>query len=262
MKIDHKDSFKDFGNQFLVDSKIDGYWGGIKMLEDIVYPFKLQKIKNKIIMEVGTGSGRILKNLLKFKPKNLYAIEPSKAIKIAKKNLNNKKVKFFNIKGENIKFKNKLDYIFSLGVIHHTPNYELVLKKIKFALKKKGKFILWVYGKEGNELYLFIFNNLRKLTIYMPDFILRIMSHILNIFCYAYGFLCNFLRLPLQKYFLKIFNKCSFEKRSYIIFDQLNPSYAKYFTKNEIKEVLEKIGFKILIIKNRHKYSWTVICEK
>ena len=137
MKIDHKDSFKDFGNQFLVDSKIDGYWGGIKMLEDIVYPFKLQKIKNKIIMEVGTGSGRILKNLLKFKPKNLYAIEPSKAIKIAKKNLNNKKVKFFNIKGENIKFKNKLDYIFSLGVIHHTPNYELVLKKIKFALKKK-----------------------------------------------------------------------------------------------------------------------------
>ena len=39
------------------------------MLEDIVHPFNLKLIKNKVIMEVGSGSGRILKNLLKFNPK-------------------------------------------------------------------------------------------------------------------------------------------------------------------------------------------------
>ena len=61
MKIDHKNSYKDFGEQFTKDKKIDGYWGGVELLKDIVYPFKLSNIKNKRIMEVGTGSGRILK---------------------------------------------------------------------------------------------------------------------------------------------------------------------------------------------------------
>ena len=68
MKINHKSSYKDFGQQFTKDKKIDGYWGGVELLKDIVYPFELSNIKNKKIMEVGTGSGRILKNLIKFSP--------------------------------------------------------------------------------------------------------------------------------------------------------------------------------------------------
>ena len=75
MKIDHKDSYEDFGKQFIKDSKIDDYWGSKKMLKDIVNPFALSKIKNKIIMEVGTGSGRILNNLTKYYPKKIFAVE-------------------------------------------------------------------------------------------------------------------------------------------------------------------------------------------
>ena len=172
MKIDHKNSYKDFGEQFTKDKKIDGYWGGVELLKDIVYPFKLSNIKNKRIMEVGTGSGRILKNLIKFSPKHLTGVEPSNAIKVAK-NIGLNKVTFLNIKGEDINFNEKFDFIFSLGVIHHIPQYEKVLKNISKSLKKNGKFIIWVYGKEGNELYLIIFNNLRRLTILLPDFILN-----------------------------------------------------------------------------------------
>ena len=36
-------------------------------------------------MDVGSGSGRILKNLIQFSPKKIYSIEPSKAIWVAKK---------------------------------------------------------------------------------------------------------------------------------------------------------------------------------
>ena len=59
MKIDHKESIEDFGNQFLVDSNIDDYWGSNEMLKDIVYPFDLKNVENKTIMEVGSGSGRV-----------------------------------------------------------------------------------------------------------------------------------------------------------------------------------------------------------
>ena len=44
MKIDHKDSYKDFGKQFQKDNKVDGYWGGIDMLKDIVFPFNFPLI--------------------------------------------------------------------------------------------------------------------------------------------------------------------------------------------------------------------------
>ena len=80
-----KDSINDFGKQFKYHGKIDDYWGSLEMLKDIVKPFDLNLVKNKIICEIGVGSGRILKNLIKLSPKKIYAIDPSEAIEIAKK---------------------------------------------------------------------------------------------------------------------------------------------------------------------------------
>ena len=262
MKIDHKESYQDFGEQFSVDNQYDDYLGSNELLKDIVDPFDLNLIKGKDIMEVGVGSGRICHNLLKYNPNSIVGIEPSKAFFVAKKNLSSDKISLFNIKGENLNFESKFDYVFSLGVIHHIPNYKLVLEKIRNSLKTNGKFIIWVYGKEGNELYLFIFNNLRKFTIKLPDFVLRIVSKILALCTYIYGFLCKFVPLPLHKYFTGMFSKLSFKNRTYVIFDQLNPSYAKYFKKTELENELQNCGFKIEKLSNRLGYSYTVICKK
>lgn len=263
MKKNHKESYFDFGNQFKIDKKIDGYHGSKKMLEDIVNPFNLNQIQNKFIMEVGSGSGRILKNLIKYRPKKIFGIEPSNAIKIAKKNVgNSSKIKFFNIKGEDIEEKEKFDFVFSLGVIHHIPNYQKVCSNIFNSLKKNGQFVCWVYGYEGNEIYIFIFDNLRRFTILLPDFVLRLICNIFNLVLYPYIFCCKFLDLPMKSYLLKVFSKCSYQKRNYIIFDQLNPSFSKYFRKKEIFEVMKKSGFKKIKIYRRHNYSWTIISQK
>ena len=264
MRIDHKESYKDFGNQFTKDSKIDDYWGSVDMLKDIVKPFSLSAIKNKIIMEVGIGSGRILKNLIKFKPKKIFAVEPSKAINIAKKNNadSNSMIEFLNIKAQDLSFKNKIDFVFSLGVVHHIPEYKAACKKIYYSIKPGGKFLIWVYGYEGNELYINIFNNLRRVTRILPDSLLRLICFFLNFCCYIYIFLCKFINLPMKQYMLEDFNKCSFEKRNYIIFDQLNPTYSKYFKKNELLDLLKEVGFKKVDIRHRHSYSWLAIAEK
>ena len=264
LKTDHKDSINDFGNQFKYHNKIDDYWGSLEMLENIVSPFNLNLIKNKIICEIGTGSGRILKNLIKFLPKKIYAIEPSEAIEVAKKNIKDPEVEvmFNKIPGQMINFKNEIDYIFSLGVIHHIPEAEKVCKKIYDSLKPQGKFIVWVYGKEGNGLYLFIFNNLRRITKHLPDKILNLISIFLNVLLSIYIFFCKYLNLPLRKYMLNVLKKCSFEKRKYIIFDQLNPAYSKYYKKEEIITLLTKSGFNKFEIINRYQYSWTAIAVK
>ena len=61
---------------------------------------------------------------------------------------------------------------------------------------------------------------------------------------------------------LNVLKKCSFNNRKYIIFDQLNPSYSKYYSKDDVENLLKSSGFKKFEIFNRHKYSWTVIAEK
>ena len=121
---------------------------------------------------------------------------------------------------------------------------------------------MWVYGKEGNSLYLFIFNNLRKITKLLPDKILNIISIFLNLNLSMYIFLCKFLNLPMRGYINNVIKKCSFQKRTYIIFDQLNPSYSKYYTKKEVADLLKKAGFSKVEIFNRYNYSWTAIAEK
>jgi len=90
----NKDSINDFGKQFKYHSKINDYWGSLEMLNDIVNPFNLSLVENKIICEVGVGSGRILRNLVKLSPKKIYAIDPSEAIEIAKKIMKTPKLKF------------------------------------------------------------------------------------------------------------------------------------------------------------------------
>jgi len=263
-KLNKKNTIKEFGDQFKFHNKIDNYWGSVDMLKDIVNPFDLNFIKDKVICEIGIGSGRILKNLSTFKPKKIYAIEPSESINVAKENNKNSdtEIIFENTSGQDINYIDEFDYVFSLGVIHHIPEANLVCEKIFKSLKPKGRFIIWLYGKEGNKLYLLIFNNLRKITKFLPDKILDILSLVLNIFLSGYIFLCNYINLPLKEYMLNVLKKCSFEKRKYIIFDQLNPSYSKYYSKEEVKSLLSSSGFTNIQIINRHGYSWTAIAEK
>jgi len=262
MKIDHKESYRDFGDQFLTDKDIGGYWGSIELLKEIVFPFDLNLIKDKKIMDVGIGSGRISNNLLKYEPSKLVAVEPSEAINIAKDNIKSNKVEYLNIKGQDINFENEFDYAFALCVLHHIPEYKDVLEKIEKSLKANGKFVAWVYSKEGMELYIFMLKNLRRITSIMPDFMLRILSQFLALLTYPYGFLCKFLPLPLKKYFVTMFNKFSFRNKSYVIFDQFNPSFYKYFSKVELTEVLEEKGFKVESLVNTVGHQYTVVCSK
>ena len=262
MKIDHKESYKDFGEQFLTDKDIGGYWGSIELLKEIVFPFDLNLLKNKKIMDVGIGSGRISNNLLKYEPSKLVAVEPSDAINIAKENIQSDNVEYLNIKGQDINFENEFDYAFALCVLHHIPEYREVLKKIEKSLKKDGKFVAWVYSKEGMETYIFMLKNLRRITSIMPDFMLRIFSKFLALLTYPYGFLCKFFPLPLKKYFVTMFNKFSFKHKSYVIFDQFNPSFYKYFTKEELTKELNETGFKVESLVNTVGHQYTVVCSK
>ncbi len=110
------------------------------------------QFKNKIVLDVGCGSGRscVLASFLG--AKKVYGIDSSK-INI---DYNKKKFKkFSNIKflfGDNVDLKikkNFSDITISWGVIHHTTDMFKSLDQVIRVTKKGGKILLFVYGEHG-----------------------------------------------------------------------------------------------------------------
>ena len=74
--------------------------------------------------------------------------------------------------------------------------------------------------------------------------------------------LCRFAPLPLGDYMREVLGRMSPDKRSLVIYDQLNPAYAKYYTREEAVALLERQGFRNVRAAARRGYSWTVVGEK
>ena len=259
-----KRTIEDFGDQWQRYQGMDGFFGSVELLKDMIEPLiKIGEIKDKVVLEIGSGNGRIAKMLLGAGAKKVIAIEPSDSYSVLMNNLseNKNRIEAFNVRGEDIP-EVKADIIISIGVLHHIKNPNPVVQRAFEILRKNGKFLFWVYGKEGNEKYLLFLNNIRKITRKLPDFILVGISHILTFFTYPYILLCKIFNLPLKGFMLNVMSKLNWSWKAFNIFDQLNPSYAKYYSKNEAIELMRSAGFKNIKIHHRHGYSWTVLGEK
>jgi len=256
---------KDFDNQWKLQGELnDDYWASDQILFDqFANVFSIEEVKDKIIADVGAGTGRVIKTLIKYDPKKIYAIEPSSTgvIEISKNLKNNENLNILQSDGKKFKTPELCDIIFSLGVIHHIKHPTDVLKNIKNNLKSKGKIVIWVYGYENNLIYIFFYKILSSFTQKLPDKIVYKIAGFLNLLLQPYIYVCKYINLPLRNYWLKVFNKCGWKKRNDMIFDQLNPAYAKYYKKNEIEKELLDAGFVNLKFHHRHSYSWTVVGE-
>ena len=257
-------TIEDFGNQWKRYPANEGYYSSIELFKDYCGPLISPKeIQGKRILEIGSGTGRIVNMLLALGAKHIYAVEPSQSFAILKKNTseNQKRITYLNISGEQIP-EMKVDLALSFGVLHHIPDPELVVDRVYEILPRGGKFIIWLYGREGNEAYLKIFQPVREITRILPDFLLSILAGVLNITAVAYIKLCTITNLPQKEYMLNVFQKLDWNSRKMVIFDQLNPAYAKYYKKKEAENLLKSSTFKNLKIFHRHNYSWTVVGEK
>jgi SAM-dependent methyltransferase len=201
--------------------------------------------------------------LLEAGAKHVVALEPSDAFEVLCQNIKQpEKVTCLKITGDQLPVNGNLDYIFSIGVLHHIPDPKPVVEAAFRALRPGGRFLVWLYGKEGNEFYLRFINPLRSLTKYLPHFFLATLVWIIYYPIVSYLHLCHRFPLPLREYFLSIFEKMSPEKRKLIIYDQLNPSYSKYYTRREAEKLLIDGKFNNVRTHHRHGYSWIVIGTK
>ena len=64
--------------------------------------------------------------------------------------------------------------------------------------------------------------------------------------------------LPLADYVRNVIGKFSRQKRYLVLYDQLDPAYAKYYTGRQRRaNLLERAGFIDVTLYHRRGYSWT-----
>ena len=66
----------------------------------------------------------------------------------------------------------------------------------------------------------------------------------------------------MKNYLVNRFSKNSFYKQTEIVFDQLNPAYAKFYSRNDIIKLLEDSNFEIIKIYNSADNNWGVRAKK
>jgi SAM-dependent methyltransferase len=262
-------TIQDFGDQWTRFVTNEGFYGSKELFEDIVGPsIETNELVGKKILDVGSGTGRIVAMLIAAGAEHVTAVEPSEAFEILEKNAalirneTGKDVICMRTTGDKMELPYSYDAAFSIGVLHHIPDPDPVVQKIHAALRPGGKLVAWLYGKEGNRLYLRIIEPLRKLTKHLPHPALMGIVWLLYLALIVYHEMCKLIRLPLSDYIINVLFRMAPDKRRLVIYDQLNPAYAKYYTEIEATDLLKRAGFSDVSTFSRRGYSWIVVGKK
>jgi SAM-dependent methyltransferase len=252
----------DFGEQWTAFRDNPGYYGSAELLADLFGPLlPLDQVKDKAVADIGSGTGRIVNMLLDAGAGRVVAVEPSAAMTVLRQNTAPRKerIEYLEMPGDQLPPGLDLDLIVSMGVLHHIPDPAPVVRAACDALRAGGRCIVWLYGYEGNETYLSLALPLRKITVLLPHKALVALSYLLEVMLTAYIGLCRILPLPMRSYMRGVLAQFTRPVRRLTIYDQLNPAYAKYYTRAEAEALLRDGGFSDVQLYHRHGYSWTVM---
>ena len=106
--------------------------------------------KGKSVLEIGCGVGTDLLQFAKHGAIVTGIDLTQTAIQITKKRFDayNLKGTFIQADAENLPFEdNTFDFVYSLGVLHHTPDTERAIREAYRVLKPNGKILIHLYAK-------------------------------------------------------------------------------------------------------------------
>ncbi len=260
-----ENTIEDFGAQWTRFRENGDYYGSVALLQDLLGPLlAIESIAGRRVAEIGSGSGRIVLMLMRVGAAEVTAVEPSRAIEVLRENTQEfrSRITYIQSRGEGIPQDRNFDYVFSIGVLHHIPDPDPVVLAAFGALRPGGQILIWLYGKEGIEAYLWFVLPVRQMIRRLPDSLLAGLCHGLNLLLTPYVWLCRFLPLPMRRYMRSHVAKLSRHARYVTLFDQINPTEVRYYREAQARDLLERAGFRDVRLYHRHGYSWTAIGTK
>jgi 2-polyprenyl-3-methyl-5-hydroxy-6-metoxy-1,4-benzoquinol methylase len=148
------------------------------------------------------------------------------------------------------------DRVTSIGVVHHLADPQLAVRKMWSCVAPGGELILWCYGKEGNQRILPLIQAARFVGSRLP----LPVSHALSK-AVAAALWPAFNILPFKTEYYRNLKALSFRNVESIIFDQMIPHIAHYWTESDMRGLLSPLGGE-LRLEHVQGNSWSARVRK
>ena len=252
-------TIQDFGEQWTRYRDNSGYYGSAALFADVFGPLlRAEDLRELRVCEIGAGTGRFVNIVLAAGAAHVVALEPSDAFEVLRENTraSAERVTYLRLTGDLLPADLALDWVLSIGVLHHVADPAAVLRAALRALKPGGRVGIWVYGRENNATWLAVLRVLRTFTRSLPHPLLAALVRIIDVPAGIYVRLCRTIPLPLHRYVTNVLGRMTPDKRRLVIYDQLNPEIARYYRGEEVETLLKEAGFEGVRLYHRHGYSW------
>ncbi len=247
---------KEFGYEWEAYSEIlpehrDQFWTWVQ-------PLQPENFRGKTFLDAGCGMGR--NSFWAFQAGATAGVSfdfDQRTVAAAKRNLREfptSTVAYESI--YDLRRRNEFDIVFCIGVLHHLADPQCAAANLARAVKPGGLLAVWVYGKEGNRFYLSLLRPLRFLTKRLPLQATRWVAKGLAVLLR-----CG-LMVSTETSYRKVLRRLSFRHLEAIVFDQLFPSIANYWTREEALALFNGLPVRLKSMTHTHGHSWSLVFEK
>ena len=245
-----------------------------KQFFDWINPVNEEFLKGKIVLDAGCGKGHHLLIISDF-VKEAIGVDISDSVFVAynhTKHLPN--IHIIKADLNHLPLKDELfDYIYSIGVVHHTESPQVTTKNILQKVKKAGVASLWVYGRENNGWIIYLVDPARKyISTHFPLFLIHGIAAFLAMLLYP---ILKIIYLPVSRFkilqvvrkwlfyyqYLSYISRFDFIEIKNIIFDHLVAPISHYLTKQEVEDLTNSHSSKVKI-EWHNQNSWRVLMHK
>lgn len=204
-----------------------------------------EDFKGKIVLDAGCGQGRFAYFSQEFGAKEVIAFDMGEQVLISEKNLAGKSnTHVVQASIYDPPFRPVFDIIYSIGVIHHTPDPEKSFQTLFSLLTSEGKIFVWVYGYSS---IIPIIKFLRTFTLNRSLTFNRALGFVFAVLLFGINQFYNIMKkIPglsgLAEHIpWNMYHDRGFSNVWTICFDKLNSGIAYYYKKEELQQWLDHL---------------------
>jgi len=210
--------------------------------------------RGKRFIDVGCGMGRNSFWPMKYGATGGAAVDiDERSLAAARTNLQSyPSMEVCKCSAYDLPWRDEFDIAFSIGVIHHLEFPERALEAMAHSTKPGGQVAIWVYGRENNSWLLSMLDPSRKLLFsWLPVSWVHALSIV------PAAMLWIMLRIGLDQIaYFRLLRTFSFRHLRSIVFDQMLPRIANYWTKSEVDSLMRGVALEDVELVWVNEMSW------
>lgn len=199
----------------------------------------------KLVLDAGCGMGRYAEVASRYGAR-VIGIDLSRAVESARQNLADREnVQILQANLLKLPFPDEsFDFIYSIGVLHHTPNCETAFRGLVRLLRPGGRIVIWLYNGY-NRLPYRMSDLYRKITTRLPNSLLHSLCYVAVPMYYVDAALNRVYLRPVAqilRILLPVSHHPDWRWRVLDTFDWYSPRYQSKHTYEEVFRWFESEG--------------------